>query len=78
MDKCVVCLVLSWLLKNIEGTENPRQFGKALIDKSDVGGMNLKNKWRYRVGDVRVICDIDDEIVRVLVIKIDHRRKVYK
>lgn len=39
---------------------------------------NLGNLWRYRVGDYRVICSINDEILLVLVVKIGHRREVYR
>jgi mRNA interferase RelE/StbE len=34
--------------------------------------------WRYRVGDVRVICDIRDEELLILVIEVGHRREVYR
>lgn len=78
MDVGIRKLILAWLNKNIEGCENPRLFGKALVDKSDVGGKDLSNKWRYRIGDIRVICDINDKNIIVLVIHIAHRRKVYK
>jgi mRNA interferase RelE/StbE len=49
--------------------ENPRQQGKALSgDKRDL--------WSYRVGDYRIICDIQDREVVVLVVRIGHRRDV--
>ncbi len=34
--------------------------------------------WRYRVGDVRVICDLQDQVLLILVIEIGHRREVYR
>lgn len=50
---------------------NPRQYGKALHG-------NHSALWRYRVGDYRVLCDINDEAVCVLVIRVGHRKEVYR
>jgi len=52
-------------------TENPRLFGKALVG-------NLKEFWRYRIGDYRLICEIIDHKMLIIAVKIDHRSKVYK
>lgn len=49
---------------------NPRRFGKSL--HGELGGF-----WRYRVGDYRIICDIQDENIIVLVVDIGHRSKIY-
>ncbi|MGI9500042.1 MAG: type II toxin-antitoxin system RelE family toxin, partial [Geminicoccaceae bacterium] len=38
---------------------------------------NLAGKWRYRVGDYRIICEIEDEHLVVVIVKIGHRREVY-
>lgn len=70
LDKQVQLLITSWLKKNIDNSENPRLHGKAL--KGD-----LKGKWRYRIGDYRVICLIKDEELIVLAISIGHRRDIY-
>ena len=51
--------------------DDPRSIGKAL--SGPLGGF-----WRYRVGDCRVICDIQDGALRVLVVEIGHRREVYR
>ncbi|GKT07637.1 type II toxin-antitoxin system RelE/ParE family toxin [Desulforhabdus sp. TSK] len=51
--------------------EDPRTIGDSL--KGTLGGL-----WKYRVGDYRIICDIRDESVTVLVMRIGHRRKVYR
>ncbi|MBQ9596058.1 MAG: type II toxin-antitoxin system RelE/ParE family toxin [Synergistaceae bacterium] len=51
--------------------ENPRLTGKALTGPLGV-------YWSYRVGDYRAICDIHDNILTVEVIRIGHRREVYK
>ena len=51
---------------------NPREYGAALQ------GETLGNYWKYRVGDYRVIADIQDRKVTVLVVKIGHRSEVYR
>ena len=57
-------------LKKIQGCFDPRQHGKALIS-------NRSGQWRYRVGDYRIIAQIKDEEVIVLVIEVVHRREIY-
>ena len=71
MDAGVRRVILSWLLKNIDGCEDPRAHGKGLTS-------NRSGEWRYRIGDYRVLCDIQDEELIVLAIEIGHRREVYK
>lgn len=62
--------VLRYLDEHILGKEDPRRFGKAL--RHDFAGL-----WCYRVGDVRVVCEIKEEEVIVLVIRVGFRRDVY-
>ncbi len=50
---------------------NPRQFGKSL--KSRFVGL-----WRYRVGNYRIVCQLQDDKLVVLVVKIGHRKEIYK
>lgn len=50
---------------------HPRAVGKALTGP-------LGDLWRYRVGDYRIICELHDGLMRVLVIKLGHRREVYR
>jgi len=45
-------------------------FGKAL-------SVNLRGFWRYRIGDYRVVCDLRENELIVLVVKVGHRSKVY-
>jgi len=52
-------------------SEDPRQFGKAL--RYEFSGL-----WCYRVGDVRLICQIQDEVLMVLVVRVGNRRDVYE
>lgn len=58
-------------LAEIAGLDDPRSRGKALVG-------NLAGLWRYRVGDYRVICDIEDEVLVVLVVGVAHRSEVYR
>ena len=58
--------------ERIAAQEDPRNTGKALT------GPMLGAYWRYRVGDYRIICDIQDGALRVLVIEIGNRREVYR
>lgn len=71
LDRHIASLIIGWIEKNIEGTPNPRQHGKSLVgDKS--------GQWRYRIGDYRVICEIQDDKIIVLVLEIGHRREIYE
>ena len=71
LDKHVAALILGWLEKNIQNCENPRIHGKGLVE-------NKSGQWRYRIGDYRVICEIKDKEVIVLVLEIGHRKEIYE
>ena len=71
MDKALSALIFAWLKKNIDGAVDPRAFGKAL--KGD-----KKEMWRYRIGDYRVLVNIEDENLTIIAIEIGHRRDIYK
>ena len=58
-------------LAEIAALDDPRSRGKALTG-------NLAGLWRYRVGDYRIICDIEDGVLVILVVDVAHRREVYK
>ena len=58
-------------LAEIAKLEDPRSRGKALVG-------NLAGLWRYRVGDYRIVCDIEDGVLVILVVDVAHRREVYK
>ncbi|WP_320200856.1 type II toxin-antitoxin system RelE family toxin [Agrobacterium sp. rho-13.3] len=64
--------IRSYLHERIAKLDDPRQIGSALQ------GSELGNYWRYRVGDYRILCDIQDNKLVVLVIEIGHRREVYR
>ncbi|MDR1746471.1 MAG: type II toxin-antitoxin system RelE/ParE family toxin [Tannerella sp.] len=63
--------ILKYLKKHVDGSENPRAFGKSLVG-------NYKGLWRYRVGDYRIICDIQDEECIVLALETAHRKDIYR
>ncbi|WP_273477601.1 type II toxin-antitoxin system RelE family toxin [Faecalicoccus acidiformans] len=71
MDGYTGTMLVNWINKNLENCENPFFTGKALKG-------NLINFWRYRVGDYRIIANIEDEKLIILLVKIGHRRDVYK
>ena len=70
LDKHTRGLILGWIEKNLEGCENPRVHGRGLT-------ANHSGKWRYRIGNYRLIADIQDSEVVILVLKVGHRREVY-
>lgn len=70
LDKYVASLIIGWLEKNIQNCENPRAHGKGLVE-------NKSGQWRYRVGDYRILCEIKDDEIIVLVLEIGHRREIY-
>jgi addiction module toxin, RelE/StbE family len=63
--------ILKFLYERLQNRENPRETGETLKG-------NLRDFWRYRVGDYRILCRLEDGIVTVLVVQIAHRREVYK
>ena len=71
LDRHVSALIVSWLEKNLIGCENQRLHGKGLT-------ANRSGQWRYRIGDYRLISEIMDDKIVVLVISVGHRRDVYQ
>lgn len=70
LDKQATIRIIDYLEKRISITEDPKQQGKALA-------YNKSGLWRYRVGDYRVICQIDDKTITILVLEIGHRKDIY-
>lgn len=70
MDKTTAKFITSWLRKNLENCQNPRQYGKSLTG-------NRSGEWRYRVGDYRIVADIQDDRIVILVLEVGHRREIY-
>ena len=71
LDNSVATRIKNWLNNNLEGCENPRYKGRALTG-------NLASYWRYRVGDYRIIADIQDDKIVILVVDVDKRSDIYK
>jgi mRNA interferase RelE/StbE len=64
--------ILKFLHERVAKLEDPRSIGKALH------GSRLGEFWKYRVGDYRLICKIEDDRLIVLVLRIGHRKEVYR
>ena len=71
MDRYTAAFILGWVRKHLEGCSDPRQHGKSLT-------ANHQGEWRYRVGDYRLLADIQDDKILILILTIGHRRDVYK
>ena len=71
LDRPVARRIVDFMDERIALAVDPRNTGKALL--GPLGGL-----WRYRVGDCRVICDIQDGALRVLVVQVGNRRNVYR
>ena len=70
IDSSTSKIIRNWIEKNLINTENPRIKGKALTS-------DLKGLWRYRVGDYRILVDIQDNKIVILILDIGHRSKIY-
>ncbi|MBE6710791.1 MAG: type II toxin-antitoxin system RelE/ParE family toxin [Ruminococcaceae bacterium] len=70
LDKQTRALIFGWIEKNLVNCENPRQHGKGLT-------ANRSGQWRYRIGDYRLLAEIHDDKVVILVLTVGHRREVY-
>ena len=63
--------ILEFLFERVTHLKDPRSIGEALQ------GKRFKTLWKYRVGDYRIICSIEDKVTRILVVKIGDRKEVY-
>ncbi|WP_440442437.1 type II toxin-antitoxin system RelE family toxin [Phascolarctobacterium succinatutens] len=71
LDKYTQCMIKGWIEKNLVGEENPRRHGKGLT-------ANRSGQWRYRIGDYRLLCHIDDGKLIILALSVGHRREIYE
>ena len=71
LDKQIANTLLNWVEQRLVSCENPRLWGKSLTG-------SLNEKWRYRVGDYRILCVIKDHIVTIEVVSIGQRKEIYK
>ncbi|MBI2768331.1 MAG: type II toxin-antitoxin system RelE/ParE family toxin [Burkholderiales bacterium] len=72
LDKQVQKRIVEFLRERLAPMKNPRELGEALA------GSKLGNYWKYRVGDWRIICDIQDKRIVVRVLRVGNRREVYR
>jgi mRNA interferase RelE/StbE len=63
--------IINYLDERVAGEADPRRFGKTL--KADLAGL-----WRYRVANYRIVCQIRDLELLVLVVAVGHRKDIYK
>ena len=70
LDQYTAMMIVAWVRKNLEGCENPRQHGEGLT-------ANHSGQWRYHVGDYRLIAEIQDSRIVILILNVGHRRDVY-
>ena len=69
-DKQTQKIIKAWIEKNLVGCENPRIHGKGLT-------ANKSGQWRYRVGDYRILAEIRDNELVLVLIEAGHRRRIY-
>jgi mRNA interferase RelE/StbE len=63
--------ILKYLNERVAQCDDPRQFGHALIAQ-------FSGLWRYRVGDYRIVCEIQDRVLRILVVAVGHSSDIYR
>ena len=70
LDRYTQKMIKSWIMNHLEGCTDPRTTGKGLT-------ANRSGQWRYRIGDYRLICEIQDDELIILALTVGHRREVY-
>lgn len=70
IDKDQQNIILAWIEKNLVDTDNPKQYGKALKG-------NLKEYWRYRFGNYRLLAEINDDEIKIIILNIGHKKDIY-
>ena len=72
LDQQIQVRILDFLRERLARLHNPRELGESLA------GSKLGNYWKYRVGDWRIICDLQDQRIVVRVLRVGNRREVYR
>lgn len=72
LDKPVARRILAFLRERVAVLDDPRSVGEALK------GSKLGEFWKYRVGDYRIVANIEDGALRILVLKVGNRREIYR
>ena len=71
LDRYTQRMLKAWIEKNLVNCDDPRRHGKGLTT-------NRSGEWRYRIGDYRLICEIQDSQLVILALTVGHRRNVYE
>ena len=71
LDRYTQKMIKAWIEKNLVGCNDPRIHGKGLT-------ANRSGQWRYRIGDYRMICLIEDDRLIILALSIGHRSDIYR
>ena len=71
LDKPTRALIFGWIEKNLVGCENPWLHGKGLTS-------NRSGQWRYRLGDYRILAEIQDSNLIILLLEVGHRGEIFK
>jgi len=71
MDKSIASFILTYIKEKLIGCSDPRRYGKSLQGE-------LSDKWRYRVGNYRILAKINDDEVVIVVVEVGHRKDIYE
>ena len=72
MDRTTAGRIVDYLEDRVAASKSPRDLGKAMV------GKKFENMWRYRIGDYRVLVEIKEYVVTILVVEVGHRREIYR
>jgi mRNA interferase RelE/StbE len=72
LDRKIARRIIKFLGQRVAKLDDPRSIGEALK------GSTLGDFWKYRVGDYRIIADIQDKVLRIYIIEVDNRKQVYR
>ncbi|HPF16595.1 MAG TPA: type II toxin-antitoxin system RelE/ParE family toxin [Thermotogota bacterium] len=70
LDRQTAAFIISYVEKRLVNCTDPRRYGKSLQG-------NLKDKWRYRVGNYRILAKIEDDRIIIVILEVGHRYSIY-
>ena len=71
LDRYTQKMLKNWIEKHLVDSDNPRAMGEPL-------SAGRKGQWRYRIGDYRLLCSIEDDKLLILALSVSHRREIYR
>ena len=71
LNKYTKQMIMAWVRKNLQGCSDPKAQGEPLVG-------NRKGHWRYKIGDYRLICVIEDDKLVILALTVGHRREIHE